>query len=241
MLSQTTGVLTRPFHPHHSHNSGLLFQYILSEFLASQTEVKTIQQLSNRLNDHKENIIIAQLKAALIKLLGSKYNATPISPWNYDDGVLSRLRNYCISFLHNEPNNIKSIAMHDAIEDTWFACIQSLNLLNATSDYLSQPTKFKSLKLRLNKIIKCMQQFLKHAVRMTKSFYQDEYLIFFILRHHRQMNILLGERFVHKLLAKICPKGLQGTHDALSHHYTTLGFDHLLPLIQEKFLELRGS
>lgn len=210
-------------------SKGLLFQFILSEFIASYSEVLNMKVESLNVQT------ISSLKANLIKLVGSSQKH--LFSWNLQDGVLTRLKNYCADFsLQGEKSDTIILKMQSYINQAFLSCIQSIDAIQLYEN-CEEPHQSKLHKI-LSKFIKEMRCFSKLTVEIMRQFSGDENVVFFMLRHQPELDRLYGSRFVFKLISKMFPKGITQVSDFLLSQYKQRGFDHLIPTIQKKISEL---
>lgn len=220
-------------------SKGLLFQFILSEFITSYSEVLTIHQLFPSVEQMLNSETISALKANLIKLAGSPRKYSRLFSWNQEDGILSRLKNYCADFsLQGEKDDRIISKMQSYINQAFLSCIQGVDAIQLLENIDRSEQNIKKLYKILSKFIKEMRLFSKLTAEIMRQFSGDENVVFFMLRHQPELDRLYGSRFVFKLINKMYPKGIAQASDFLLNQYKQRGFDHLIPTIQKKISEL---
>lgn len=220
-------------------SKGLLFQFILSEFITSYSEALTMHQLLPSVEHMVNSETISALKANLIKLAGSTGNYSRLFSWNQEDGLLSRLKSFCADFsLQGKKDDHIISKMQSYINQAFLSCIQGLDTIRLLEDSDGPEQNIKKLYKILSKFIKEMRCFSKLTVEIMRQFSGDENVVFFMLRHQPELDRLYGSRFVFKLISKMFPKGITQVSDFLLSQYKQRGFDHLIPTIQKKISEL---
>ena len=220
-------------------SNGLLFQFILSEFLESYEEIRKL----GALNGCKEALpsrtdaehVLMPLQEALLKLLGSSKAGIRCFSWSFADGLLNKLHSYSLMLLENSEQFEKELlAMHYYIEKSRVACFSLLDLVKKRTRVRAE------LHAAVEKAIAAMQRLSKLIAGMMQQFREDENVIFFILRHKLQFDTLFGTRFVTKTLSRMYPRGLHEMRQLLLKKYTGRGFENLLHRIHSLISELES-
>lgn len=242
-MTSNAGVSTRYVNTYH-HNNSLLFQFILSEFLAAFEEIQAMNSLCNRkpltipagMTEPKQIDDISQLiEASLNKLVGSSRDYMRLFCWNFNEGIVSRLKTYCALFSQNIANDEKELlAMQHYADKVWQNCLHGIDMLYESSD------EFSPLFAAVEKAHSAMLRFAKLIARVIQQFRDDENVIFFVLRNKEQFDKLYGKRFVVKLFCRIYAKGLREVQQFLSKKYSARSFD-LSPIIATNIAELEAS
>jgi hypothetical protein len=234
----TFGSTTRGKYPKTSQKS-LLFQFILLEFINSYTEVLNILKITNVLHISLKEV--QALNTSLSKLAGSARGSIRFFSWNMEDGILSRLKNYCANYALEAKDSPGILKMQTQLTKVFINCRETLEAIRlAEENELSEPNK-KILHKILNTIIRQMNRFSKLTTTLMKQFSADENVVFFILRHKAELNNLLGSQFILKLFKKMYPKGADGAKEFLIKNYGLRGFNHLEPQILQQISELKAS
>lgn len=223
-------------------SKSLLFQFILSEFISSQSEISTIHKLATTLktNSNSKLELINSLKSSLVKLAGSAKSYKPLFSWNQEDGILFRLKNYCAHFsLQGENSNKTSLDMHLHINQAFLSCIQGLDTIRLLEEIEDTSQNMQGLDKILSRIIKQMGRFSKLTANLMRKYNDDENIVYFMLRHQTDLDKLYGSKFVLKLINRMYPKGIEEAANFLTTKYKTRGFDNLIPRLQKKISELK--
>jgi hypothetical protein len=233
------GLTTWGLKPQPSYKS-LLFQFILLEFISSYTEVLNIHQLSRDLQTTSD--VVPALKLSINKLAGPARGCMRLFSWNLEDGILSRLKNYCANFtLEAKDSNPGILKMHAYLNQAFISCRKTLDVIGLFEERdLSQQNR-QALHKVLTKVIQQMGRFSKMTAKLMQQFSTDENVVFFMLRHKSELDRLYGSQFVYKLINKMYPKGVEEAKDFLLKQYGQRGFDHLIPLIIKKISELKAT
>lgn len=235
------------------HNHSLLFQFILSEFIIAYSQLQKMQSSVSHLKEtakrssliEQDHQLLETLMTSVSKLAGSSQDYMRIFSWNYDDGVLAKLKNYSAIISQNAVREDKDMAgLHRNANKAWLACLQTLDLLRMLLQQSKKATTLdESLHIEFqaafHKMSAALQRFARTTAQFLKQFKEDENVILFILRHHDQIDALYEPKFVAKLFNKMYSKKLAGARQFLINAYTKRGFDHLLPAINTKFAELQ--
>jgi glutamine synthetase adenylyltransferase len=156
--------------------------------------------------------------------------------WNFNEGLLSKLRTYCSLFLQNDDTDEKElIAIQHYAEKIWHHYLQALDALQEV------PQDRTQLLTSLDKASSAMHRFAKLIPRLAYHFKHDENVILFLLKNHKILDRLYTNRFVIKLLTKMYPKGIKEVQHFLIEKYSARGFENLLPSIQAAVAELEAS
>lgn len=206
-------------------SKGLTLQFILAEFIKSYDQVLAIHQFPV---DHEK------VFSSIIELTGSCKNSTTFFSWDNENGILARLKNYCACFTHldDKKSNLLASEMYFRINQAFLNSLQSLDILrhlNSQEAYLQ-----KSLK----KIVDQMKRFSKALASLLLQFKDDENVIFFLLRHKKELDQIYGKQFVFKLINRMYPKGIEEASNFVLKQYKKRGFHHFIPVIKKKIAEL---
>ncbi|MEI8365950.1 MAG: hypothetical protein WCF65_05990 [Parachlamydiaceae bacterium] len=243
-MTAYAGVPTRHVNTYHCNNS-LIFQFVLSEFIES---FSTIQQLNSYCcNPNSASLGDAisfstaishrqEIGTCLTKLLGSSNGHIHLFSWNFSEGILSKLKTYCALLLQNSDNDEKElIALQHYAEKIWLGCLQIGEALNST------PFEAGPLTAAVEKASSSMIRFSKLIARLISQFRDDENVIFYVVRNHKILDKLYGNRFVFKLLGRLYTKGMHEVQHVLSVKYSARGFDDLLPAIRSHIAEIEAA
>ncbi len=226
------------------HNNSILFQFILKEFISVATERQVLEKLVEEINAKiTQNAKLSDqqleiLGEQLAKLSGTSYDHLWQLPWHLNGGILVKLKNYSYLYVRNSQKDDKAFTdIHDQTYKAWVNCKQTLDLVK---DYLfyhwrtQEALDIINICAHLQKICDNIDQLSKLMERALLKFRGDENVLFFLLRHRAQMEVVYGPQFIQKLLLKMHPKGIGDLEVFLCKRYSQRGFEHLLPVISEK-------
>lgn len=226
-------------------NNSLLFQFILVEFLEACAEIQKLDSLcsltpipiaESELSCRQSEKNFHLIQETLVTLVGATRDYMRLFSWNYSEGILAKLRTYCILFLQNADTDEKElIAIQHYADKIW------LNSVQAIDAFHEMPIDRHSLYSSVERSSSAMQRFAKQITRQILQFKHDENVIFFILRNHKAFDKLYGNRYVARLFSKMYPKGLKDALSFLLDKYATRGFENMLPRIVEAATEAEAS
>lgn len=232
----------RPLHPHlnsYHHNDSLLFQFILTEFLAIHAEIAPLRKLTAppRSTAQCESILIP-----VAKLAGASYDTMRLFIWNQGTGHLSKFKNYCGLYAQNwmteQPASKQVQLLQQNANQAWLYCMHCLDLLHALKDKGITAKTGESLCKASTKLLNCLSKITKILVPLVEVFSSDENVLFFLLRHSGQLDAIYGSGFTARTLSQMDPEGLAGIENMLNNRYVKRGFDHLLPVIKTHIAQL---
>ncbi len=228
-------VRLRAFHPHlniYHHQVGLLFQFILSDFLAIYEEAKPLKSFTNSPKTPQECDLFL---TPISKLVGATHDTMRLFVWSRDTSLLSKFKIYCALYTQNGLTNQQKkwvLQLQQNSNQIWLYCMQCLDLLHALKkDGQNQKTGDSFNKIRAKMLI-CLTRISKALIPLFDAYSEDENVLFYILRSRAQLDEIFGDNFVAQMLAKMHPKGISGIETLLLDRYSKRGFNHLLPIIQ---------
>ncbi len=232
------------------HDTSILFQFTLQELLRSHYELLILKDLmqkirtqnsSNDLNDrHRKGL--ALLRSSLLKL-----GALPTSGviWQLGGGALNKLKNF-VDML-GRASGIDHYQMrylqHHITEALWF-CLQSVEIFET---HKGDPTDRKfflfptRLELNIRKIEKHIRCAGYHLFCLLPQFREDENILFFILKKRALFEKILGPNRIFEIFSSLFIDGIPEMLFFVKTRYEARGFDHMIPTIEEKVLELKES
>lgn len=223
---------SKSYHYHHH----LLIQFILSELILAHDEIKDLDKIFTDPSNSRGDIIETVIRH-ISKLSGSTQGYMRLFSWN-DDGILTKLKNYCAFFCQNaRSKNNDQFSMYQEANQAW---LFSLHALDISRMIAQQDTAWDvdSLYNSVKKIGRSIQRLSRLAAKVIPQFRNNENVVFFLLRHVTQLDSLYGDGFATKLLRKMFTKRSQGVSNFLTKRYAERGFDHLIPNIQSKLAAL---
>jgi len=216
----------------------LLFQFILSETLLALSEAKILGRLTSASKTGEFNNAVAALR----RLVGAAHDPFRLFSWNPDEGILPKLKSYCGYFVQNISQDDKiHQPLYRAAEQAWLlslVCVDDLrNLENPEAGRTQANAIIKSSK----KLFVALQKLGKYVSKAIEQYWDDENVVFFVLRNKEQFDEIFGNRFVKQLLRRMYPGGIEGARRFLSQQFIQRGFHHLVPIIQARITEVETS
>lgn len=176
------------------------------------------------------------MQETLKQLLGPTKDLVRLFSWNFNEGLLTKLRTYCTLFLQNADTDEKEfIAIQHYADKIWQNCLQAMDALHEL------PQDHTSFFSSIEKASAAAQRFAKLIARLIPQFKHDENVVFHVLRHHKLFDKIYGSRFTFKLLSKMFSKGFKEGHHFLIQKYTDRGFNKMLPIIESAIAEVEAS
>ena len=210
------------------YDPSLLFQFILSETLATLRFTKQLLEAEP-----------AEAASALKNLVGTLNDPYRLFSWAPENGTLAKLKAYCSYFAHSaEPYDNVLIPMVHTAEQSWLlslVCLDDLRHFERTRQGGGSAAKLtKSIK----ELASALNRLAKLIAKLIEQFWNDENVIYFILRHRREFDEVFGDKFVKSLLKKMYLGGVWGAASFLSKRFSKRGFEHLIENIETGIEEL---
>lgn len=243
-MATYNGSFTRPINAYHR-NTSLLLQFILVEFMTSYEECQKLAGLchlkpmplppaSDLPPDY--SALQHQIGLSLTRLVGTPPGAERLVAWNFGEGLLAKLKAYCMLFAQQSERDEKELlGMQHYTDKAWQSGLQAQAHFAALEEARPQ------LLAALDKMFQSMQRLAKHVARVVALFRDDENIVFFVLRHHKRFENLYPPRFISKLLARMFPKGSRELKQFLHAKYAERGFTNMLPSIDTQIAELEAA
>lgn len=226
-------------------NKSLLFQFIVYEFLSAYEEISYLKQLVNEIDRQDTPGHLEILSSHITKLSGPFDEYKKHFLWNFDKGMLTKLKRYCQALSQtNIPNTRDIIVMEDNINKALLYCLHGLDSLSSLQDQdpLTQKTKWmKPLLKILDKVSGYLLKISGIILEFVPIFRNDENVLFFLLKNHKKMSKVYSARVTVKLFGKMFPKGLPELENFLYLRFKKRGFHLLLPVISQKISEVKHS
>jgi hypothetical protein len=217
-------------------NNNLVLQFILLELVHASQDAKEVE----RLLSNPEHIQVDPLIAPISRLVGQTKKYIRIFSWSLNDGILTRVKNYCSFFVNNRnpaAPHFLSLQIHS--DRAWINGLESLDLIRLIKQTPAcNTTCERSLRIVLQKMLKRMQQLTKTLYETLPAFCKDEHTLFFLLRHRTDLEAVFGENAILRLFTITFPKGLKTASRFIIQRYAKRGFAHLSPIISRKITEL---
>ena len=166
-----------------------------------------------------QSILNSELNAQMfVQLIGDPH--TP-SYWGNHTGYLHKLHMYYTLFATQENKSFGDIeiALNLALK-TAKQCQQALLQNHSCS--------FAPLKQLLYNITFIF-------IQNVECYAENHFVLFFILRKHEQIDTLYGKGTVERIFLTLFSKGLKEASQYLLQKFSTLGYTHLIPSINEHF------
>ncbi len=215
-------------------DTGLLFQFILSEYSAAHQELNALNGIFKNKGDH--SICYDLIAVSLEKLAGTVHDYMRLFSLGNNDGILTKLKNNCAYFSQTADIPTKeAMRVHRHADEAWLLCLESLNVLHMAKDEQNVDEAIHlNIKQSIDHLIH-LQDDIKHVL---PHFRCDENVIYFLLRHKHQLNLLFYPEFVTNILHQMYPEGLTSLTDFLTERYMSRGFTDLIPSITKEIAEL---
>ncbi len=231
-MTMQTVMPARQFNVYHYHD-GLLFQFILAEFIEAYQEIIL---LANSLNDLEKPPPRQMIEKSWYKLMGSSKENMSLVSWNLSNGTLVKLKNYCALFAQNASVGPKeAMALLHYADKAWLSSMQGIDLLRKT------PEERNELRDQIEKIRTALNRLSKLIARMFAQFRDDENVIYFLVRNYQAFDNVHGPKFVSKQLGRLFTKGIPEAQLFVTKKYLERGFDNMLPTIDKLFAELNTA
>lgn len=208
-------------------NYNLLLQFILSEIVALSKEV---QPLLTYLSDPEKHSI-QNTQDCLMHLVGDERSKL-ISSWH--ESPLSKLKTYCGHLNRTEEKNSFEEDLLQEVNQMSVLAIQTL-------DFISLQKSSSELIAYLKKIAKSFQRILKQSAKILMHTAYDENLLFFLLRHFKEMQLIYGLPFFNQFLRRNFPEGKSALKSYLEQRFVKRNFIHIIPIIDTHLNELYAA
>lgn len=208
----------------------LLIQFIASELFRVHQELVSIQNLlSNNI------LTVKAILPHIHKLIGTHhgYASRPIGG---NDGIFAKLRNCTALFHLSDVQGKPSQQIYRSVNLVWIEAEQIMEYLKLLP--ANEVVDLTILNPLLNKLMEELDKFSRNLKGFFEEFKDNENVVLFIVNHHSQLDAIYGKRFVKKWLHKMYQTE---TYHFLSNRYIARGFEHLIPIIQEKLTTINDS
>lgn len=243
---------------HYHHDKGLLFQFIIAEFLLASREVQALSsvieqfKMSTEQKDHylKREYWLNNLKGALAKLAGPDNEFIHQHVWNVEEGPLAKFKNYCSLLARQQEQDIKEYeALSRYSQKTWLLCLQCFEEVREIEKRLEGSKVITTLEEGeilphyefiyqfVHKIAFSFERIVRIIIRLIHSFGNNENVLLYLLRHRAEIEEIFGRDFVPHALSRLHPQGLSGTIQALKDKFRLRGFEQLHVIIDARLIE----
>jgi len=215
-------------------NGGLLFQFILEEFVQAFFQV---QALCDTLEAFQEGHESKRCDLEALDLIDEKIfsllTGSPQSPWSNGASSLSRLHEHCLLLSARAstlfPALLRLSRTIDRTVQEAVRCQQTLN--RGATDSIQ--AVIEGLSKRILKMDAHLKRAAKQILQCIEEFQEDENVVFFVLRRSEDLSQVLGREALSRRLKRMNPRGVTGLVVFLSERYRGRGFDHLVPQIEQ--------
>ncbi len=225
----------------YSQNKGLLFQFVLSEFIHASRFVQKIASFLNaslalrfdQLDDVLE--LVPPLTGEPVSGINER-----CFPWAQNQGSLNKLKHY--SYLMSQ-KMVKtplvgkllvssSIAFHSASQIR--EVITTLKYQHEEGVLLN----YKPLYQFIGKLVDHMQLLTSYICEILFFFKDDASVLLFLLQQQEDLDAIYYKNFVKQTLCQMFPEGLEQVQDFVTEEYNKKGFVHLKDLILNQVNQL---
>ncbi|KIC75935.1 hypothetical protein DB41_GW00070 [Neochlamydia sp. TUME1] len=220
--------------PYHlQNNNSLVFQFMVSEYLAICQAFKSFEIAVQNNNYEAANM-------ALIRLLGYQdKNLFPAFFGYADKGLLQQLQSSCQSFnLNDEDKKQPAQKLNLHAQKAYSLCYQVWKTVENRPLSPSSPL-FELASPYIPKIQNFLNKIGRLIAKLFLQFEDDETILFFLLENHQIVDEVYKAPLVKKVFAKMFPQGLKTAEKYIIKQYSKRGYYHLLPQVLEAAKELQ--
>lgn len=183
-----------------------------------------MQQLAF-LKDSQNQQNAAKFAEILTLLIGKGYEGIRPVAWKPESGAFTKLRNYCALYARlGDDEDRQAFDLHQITDVIWLTLGHCLKHLRDEGE-IPQPL--------LKKIFQLETRLLGALKKIIFDFREDENVLFFLLRHRQALDLMFGEKFVHKTLTRLFPDGLKEAQQFILARYQKRGFNTLTTEIEQ--------
>ncbi len=218
---------------------GVLFQFVLSEFLNSYAEVKAIQKFCNHLAAATD-WQLSKMMGALSQLTGSPLSDHP-SPWESHQGTLGNLKHLCAS-LAELSDSPATGELSGAADRAFFAALEARDILPS---FLRRPLQRDRLQAtvlctpHLRRLVENVERVSNLLPSIIQHFRDDENILLFIVKRRADFDTLYGSSFTKNLLLVMFPEGLRELQNVMEERYRARGFERLAETVRHKLADIQ--
>lgn len=242
-MPKTLPIITKQLPAYHKED-GLVFQFILSEWLlAEKAGFELSCAVDKLLEKPSSRRFLEEMESALRSLSGVRQDFIRfISPG--DDGILKKLSHFSAILARDitEDKAAERILRRAANQAWGFAIEMESMVQNARGGTRESSQKaLEAIKKQGEKIAGELKKMGRTIPALFPKFSKDENVLLFLVRHKKDFDNFQGAGFIKKVLIKTYPKGVAEAEEYLVHRYTKRGFDDLLPAIHMFMKDLSPS
>jgi hypothetical protein len=224
---------------------GLLFQFILNDFLNTTQESKNIEKIYRKIERSLiKNRLLAEVSDHLhqlldfLSVLNSPHMASEKNTlWGKEAGYLSKLHEYCYLFnLQKNFNPRASEDLNSCVSQAYHSCLLSresiLSILqhHSKKEHIESDTipDYAGLYKLLDDLLDNLQRASRLILQIIISSKDDENVLFFIFKNQERLTNSYPSFSLSRLLNRMFPNGLKEAKTFLISRYSERGFKELL-------------
>ena len=229
-------------------NNGLLFQFVLEEFLSVIPAVDAIQGAHQRLEgalvrrrpDQEVERLSRQILSNIASLTGSALVSNYFYPWTPSKGSLGKLKRY-VQLLKSPAPEVEELAdqLKGAVSNAYHGAMQARDVLWHLAKKPMVLREAAELFRLLNTLIDASRRVEELLPSLLVHFRDDENVVYFLVRRADAFANLHQELYVCNLLKKMYDNGLDEASQFLQDRYLERGFDQLAKRIQDKIAAIK--
>lgn len=231
---------TRHYVKAYHHHDHLLLQFIWSELLLAHHAITQAKTALDMLQINNSQEVLDLLVTHITRLSGSAQEYMRLFSGD-DDGIFNKLRNYCVLFSLQNPDQKTCLSMVQEANKAWLLAVQTLAMIRMSSHEGNNAQGIAKAPAYINKMQRCLERLVRLNSNMSLKYQNNENVIFFLVRNHREIDAMYSQGYTLKLLRKMVGKNRNKIQQFLVKKYTERGFEHLLPLIQTSVEQLASS
>ncbi len=218
------------FHPY-THNDGLLLQFILTEFINTYLQIAQIQKMTGKISPpfQCEESACAELRSLLVSLIGESVFCR-FSPIFAPRGCLTKLQDYADALVTNQKHQERpSLRFFQSVQRVWLSVRSHCEILAFThlskSSVKKRVDRVPLLQL-IHQLTRKFQAVIDYLPRLVNSFWLDENVNFFLLKHAENLGLIYGQEELKDCFK--CFKKPEITIKLIQKSYAERGFSHLV-------------
>ena len=216
---------------HFQNNHSLIFQFIVSDYLA-------IHQLFKFIDDEQLLKDLNHIKKIFITLIDAHNEISNIACTQFNRGLLSKLQNSCQHFASYDQENTKNAKkLESHVQKMSVLCYQAWKIIKEDSSHSIEASE--SLIICLKKIRKYQEKIGRLIAKLFLQFEDNEAVLLFLLQNYKALDNVYQTPFVSKQFSRMFSKGIGEAEKYITKQYSQRGYHQLLPQILEKAKELQ--
>lgn len=233
-MSNSMPIVAKQLPAYHKED-GLVFQFILSEWLlAEKASFELLCHIDKLLEKPSSKKIYQDMDTCLKHLSGIGHDFVRfISPG--DDGILKKLSHFTAILARDIPeDHAEERLLRRSANQAWGFAIEMESIVQSMQERprASSPETVEKIKRQGEKIALELRKMGRTIPGLFSKFAKDENVLFFLVRHKKDFEKFQGSGFVKRLLVKTYSNGIAEAEEYLIHRYKKRGFDDLIPAIE---------